>query len=129
MDQSIDMRTLVMAIAQTLVTLGGVFGLMKFRLNEHHKTLYGNGRPGVVSEINSIRSDIRSLVENCKKTHSDESKTIREAAHSAAEVVAEATLKAAHEVAQEAVRASLRRSDEAKDAASILADRQSHDNT
>jgi hypothetical protein len=71
MDQLIDVKTLIVVIglAQTLITIGGVFGLLKFRVNDHHKTLYGNGRPGVVNEVNDIKSDIRSIKEHCEIQH------------------------------------------------------------
>jgi hypothetical protein len=119
-----DILTLLLGPAAVFVAHWAV---IKDKISDHHKTLYGNGKPGVVTEINTMRSDIRSLLENCEKTHSEESKRLEENAQRAAEVIAAATLKAAHEVADEAVRAALRRDNTARETARVLAEAHAHD--
>ena len=97
MEQMVDVKTLVVVfgLAQPVIIITVILAVMKYLVGDHHKTLYGNGKPGLVKDIVDIRSDVRSLTEHLE---------ILGDTKEAAKVVAGAVVTAAKVIADEARR-------------------------
>lgn len=94
---TVNLNTLI-GLASPILTVGGVYALMKYKIDVLNTVVFGNGKPGVVQDITNMKSDIRLMAQRCLDNHKDESEEIARDAKTAAKVVADAVIEAARVV-------------------------------